>query len=605
MTAYKAPLRDMRFLLNEVIGLEKHYQQLGLQDLNQELIDAILEEGAKFASNELAPLNREGDEQGVVFNAGEVTTPAGFKHAYRQYCDNGWASMTAPAEFGGQDLPNSLATPFHEMTMSANLSWRTYPGLTEGATLAIYAHGSEQLKHTYLEKMISGEWSGTMCLTEPQAGTDLALLRTKAEPNADGSYAITGTKIFITAGEHDLSDNIVHLVLAKLPDAPSGSKGISLFAVPKFLADDQGQPGERNSLSCGSVEHKMGIKASATCVMNFEAAKGWLVGGEHQGLACMFTMMNDARFQVGLQGLGIAEMAFQGALEYANDRLQTRSLSGVKNPDQAADPIIVHPDVRRMLLTQKALTEGSRLLAYEVATLLDKERFAKDASDHKQQLKLLALLVPIVKSFLTDISQECASLGVQVYGGHGFIREWGMEQLMRDSRILMLYEGTNGIQALDYLRRKVIGDQAETLARLQQQFEQDCSQAQQLKDEVADGHILAALAGELNNQLNEWQQLSAKVQIMSAANPEEVGACSVDFLQYSAYVSLAGYWLRMANKAAQQMLLNPDDSDFYQSKISTAQFYFDRILPRCQMHKASLLSGADNLMSLAAEHFAF
>ena len=597
MTDYKAPLRDMQFVLNEVIGLEDHYKGLGL-DIDAEFINAVMDEGARFTENELAPMNREADEEGVHFDNGVVTTPKGFKEAYQKYCENGWASFTANSEFGGQDLPNSLATPFHEMTMSANLSWRTYPGLTEGAILAIDKHGSSDLKNIYMEKMVSGEWTGTMCLTEPQAGTDLGMLRTKATPNADGSYTVTGTKIFITGGENDLVDNIVHLVLATLPDAPKGSKGISLFLVPKYIPNEDGTPGERNTMGCGSVEHKMGIKASATCVLNFENAKGWIVGGDHKGLACMFTMMNDARFQVGLQGNGIAEMAFQGALEYAKDRIQTRSLSGPKNPEKVADPIIVHPDVRRMLLTQKALVEGCRAMSYYVSTLLDKERFETDPIKHKENEALLAFFIPIVKSFLTDVGQEVSSLGVQVYGGHGFIREWGMEQLMRDSRILMLYEGTNGIQALDFISRKILGNGGTVLNSFIEKIAAFC-----------EANSNEGTTGQLNKRLQtllvDWKVLCAKVMEMAKGDPEEIGATSVDFLQYSSYAMLAFFWAEMASTAQDKLDAGSSDVDFYNSKITTAQFYFDRILPRTQMHKANLLSGSENLMKLDAEHFAF
>jgi len=594
MTDYKAPLRDMGFVLNEVLGLQDHYKNLGI-DIDRDMIDAIVEEGARFAQNELAPYNRNGDEVGVIFKDGQVTTPEGFKQAYHKYCENGWAAFTAPEEFGGQDLPNSLATPFHEMTMSSNLAWRVYTGLTEGNILAIHKHGSEELKKTYLEKLVSGAWAGTMCLTEPQAGTDLGILRTKATPNADGSYAVSGTKIFISGGENDFTDNIVHLVLATLPDAPKGSKGISLFVVPKCIPDANGEAGERNTVSCGSIEHKMGIKASATCVLNFDNAKGWLVGGEHQGLACMFTMMNDARFQVGLQGLGIAEMSFQGGLEYAKDRIQTRSLSGAKFPEKAADPIIVHPDVRRMLLTQKALAEGSRMMSYYVSTLLDIERFETDPQKHKDNDALLAFFIPIVKSFLTDVGQEVSSLGVQIYGGHGFIREWGMEQLMRDSRITMLYEGTNGIQALDFMGRKTLSNQGKTLNGFIETITAFCDQQAGL----------AQLITPLKESLSEWQDLFKQAQQQASENPEEVGAMSVDFLQYSSYVCLAYFWAKMAVKAQQQIDAGSTDVDFYNSKITTAEFYFSRILPRTQMHKAALLSGADNLMKLDSEHFAF
>ncbi len=597
MTDYIAPLRDIKFVLNEVINIQKHYQKLGLEDVNNELVDAVLEEGARFTQGVFAGLNRSGDEEGVSFHNGEVTTPKGFKEAYQQYCENGWASIVSPEAFGGQNLPSSLATPFHEMALSANLSLRSYLGLTEGAILAIDKHGNEQLKEAYLDKLVSGVWSGTMCLTEPQAGTDLGMLLTKAKPNKDNSFTITGTKIFITGGEQDLTENIIHLVLARLPDAPKGSRGISLFLVPKFLSNSQGEIGQRNNVECGAIEHKMGIKASATCVLNFDGATAWLIGEEHKGLACMFTMMNDARFQVGLQGLGIAEMAFQGGLEYAKDRIQTRSLSGIKNPEKVADPIIVHPDVRRMLFTQKALTEGCRMMAYYVATLLDIERFETDAIKLKENEALLAFFIPIVKSFLTDISQEVSSLGVQIYGGHGFIREWGMEQLMRDSRILMIYEGTNGIQALDFIRRKILADKAETFTKVKNEMMQFCQQ-QQLGS-------CNKLIEQLIDLIPQWECLTSSVMEMSEQNPEEIGAVSVDFLQYSSYLCLAYFWAKMAVVAQDKIDLAEGDTDFYKSKIATAVFYFDRILPRAQAHRCALLSGANNLMLLDAENFSF
>lgn len=445
---YQAPLRDMRFVLHELFDLSGHCQQLGIE-LDRDTLDGILEEAARFTGQIIAPLNRNSDEQGCQWVGGEVTTPDGMRDAYRQYVEHGWASMTGPQAYGGQGLPQMASASFHEMLMAASLSFRIYSGLTEGAVLALHRHGSEPLKQAYLSRMVSGEWAGTMCLTEPQAGTDLALLRTRAQPEADGSYRITGSKIFISGGEQDLTDNIVHLVLARLPDAPAGVRGISLFLVPKLLPG-----GERNALGCGALEHKMGIKGASTCVMNFDGAQGWLVGEANQGLACMFTMMNDARFQVGLQGLGIAEAAFQGGLAYARERLQSRSLAGPVAAEKPADPIIVHPDVRRMLLTQKTLTEGCRMLGIYTARQLDLEHAAKSAPARQAAARRAALLIPIVKAFFTDVGQEVASLGVQVYGGHGYIREWGMEQLMRDSRITQLYEGTNGIQALD--RKSVV-----------------------------------------------------------------------------------------------------------------------------------------------------
>ncbi|MFP6844320.1 MAG: acyl-CoA dehydrogenase C-terminal domain-containing protein [Thalassolituus sp.] len=596
MTAFKAPLRDMRFALHEVLDVSSHYAAIGRSDLNAELVDAVLEEGGRFTAGVLAPLNRSGDEEGVTFNNGEVKTPDGFPEAYRQFCENGWASMTGPEEYGGQGLPVSMAAPFHEMMMAANLSFRVYSGLTEGAVLALTKHGSEALKDAYLPKLVSGEWLGTMCLTEPHAGTDLALLRTKAEPQVDGSYAVSGTKIFISGGEQDMSSNIIHLVLARLPDAPAGVKGISLFLVPKFLPTDAGEPGERNPAVCGSVEHKMGIKAAATCVMNFDSAKGWLIGDENKGLACMFTMMNDARFQVGLQGLGIGEMAYQGAVEYALERLQSRALSGPQHPELAADPIIVHPDVRRMLLTQKTLVEGCRVLAYDAALALDIEHFHDDAAERKLAGTRAALLIPIVKSFLTDMSAEAANIGMQVYGGHGFIREWGMEQLVRDGRITQIYEGTNGIQSLDLLRRKVMGDQGAELTRLQDEIDAFC---QQQESNVA----LASLLTPLLSVNAHWRSLAADIMQRSAQNPEEIGGCATDFMQFSAYALLAYAWARMATVAAKRAQENPEDVEFYQAKIASARFYAERILPRADMHRQVLQTPVDSLFGLTAEQF--
>ncbi len=589
MTDYKAPLRDMRFVLHEVLDISSHYQAIGKTDINTDLVDAILDEGGKFAAEVVAPLNRSGDEEGARFEQGQVTTPAGFPEAYKQYCDNGWARMTGPESAGGQGLPISLAAPFHEMLMSANLSFRVYSGLTEGAVLALATHGSEELQQGYLGKLVSGEWTGTMCLTEPQAGTDLALLRTKATPTADGAYAVSGTKIFISGGDQDMSANIIHLVLARLPEAPAGVKGISLFLVPKYLPD-----GAANTLSCGSIEHKMGIKAAATCVMNFDGAKGWLIGQPNQGLACMFTMMNDARYQVGLQGLGIAEMSYQGAVEYALERLQSRSLTGTKAPESPADPIIVHPDVRRMLLTQKALVEGCRLLAYDVAKELDVEHFHPDADVRQQAARRVAFYIPIIKGYLTEISMEVSNLGLQVYGGHGFIREWGMEQLVRDGRITQIYEGTNGIQALDLVRRKVMGDQGQQLHDLAEEILSFCRQETPELKEIF--HTLA-------NHTVQWRELTQSLLQRCSSNPEEIGSAAHDFMYYSSYVLLAYCWARMAQTALAALESNPEDSGFYQAKISTAHFYFQRLLPRAQSHQAAVLSGADNLFELSAEQF--
>ncbi|PCJ30027.1 MAG: acyl-CoA dehydrogenase, partial [Moraxellaceae bacterium] len=445
MPEYKAPVRDIQFVLHEVLNAEEGYKVLrGDDEVNRELIDAILEEGAKFCENELAPINRSGDEEGCGFENGAVTAPAGFKEAYQKFVEGGWPSLSASEEDGGQGLPYSLDIVMSEMMGTANWSWGMYPGLSHGAVNTVEAHGTQEQKDVYLSKMIQGTWTGTMCLTESHCGTDLGLLRTKAEPNADGSYSISGTKIFISAGDHDMAENIVHIVLARLPDAPKGTKGISLFIVPKFNPKEDGSVGEANGVTCGSIEHKMGIKASATCVMNFDNAKGYLIGAPNRGLNCMFTFMNTARIGTALQGVAAAEGSFQGALTYAKDRLAMRSLSGAKFPEKDADPIIVHPDVRRMLLTQKAFAEGGRALIYFLATQADIVSVSKDEAAVKAADDLMAFLTPIAKAFCTEMGLESANLGVQVFGGHGYIREWGMEQIVRDTRIATLYEGTTG-----------------------------------------------------------------------------------------------------------------------------------------------------------------
>ena len=597
MPAYKAPLRDMRFLIDEVFDFHGSYAANGADDATPDMVSAILEEGAKFCEQVLAPLNRSGDEEGCHFDNGVVTTPNGFKQAFAQYAEGGWMGLASDPTYGGQGLPHSLGLVIGEMVGSANTSFGMYPGLTHGAMAAIAAHGTDEQKQTYLTRMTEGRWTGTMCLTESHCGTDLGLIKTRAVPKADGSYAISGTKIFISAGEHDMSENIVHLVLAKLPDAPAGTKGISLFIVPKFLAKEGrlGEVGERNGVVCGSIEHKMGIKASATCVINFDGATGFLIGEPNKGLNCMFTMMNHARLGTGMQGLCNGEASFQGAVQYANERLQMRSLSGAKFPDKPADPIIVHPDVRRMLLTMKAFNEGNRALAYFTAQLLD-QLHSPEEGKRQEAEGLLAFLTPICKAFMTDTGLEVTNLGMQVFGGHGYIREWGMEQLMRDCRIAPIYEGTNGIQALDLLGRKVLGSQGKLMLGFTKQVHKFCeanSHHPQLQG------CVEQLAG-LNRELGAITQ---RIGMAAMKNPDEVGAASVDYLMYCGYLLLGYLWLRMAVVAQAKLEEGGRETAFYEAKLATCEFYFKRLLPRTGAHLAAIEAGSECLMKLPAEYF--
>ncbi|RLA56004.1 MAG: acyl-CoA dehydrogenase [Gammaproteobacteria bacterium] len=597
MPEYKAPLRDISFVMNEVLESEKLYQTLpGYEDATEDLMNAIVEEGAKFAEQVLSPLNQSGDEEGCHWSEDGVKTPKGFAEAYQQYVENGWPALSAEPEAGGQGMPNLLGIVINELAGTANWPWLMYPGLSHGAVKTIEEHGDAGQKEKYLTKLVAGSWSGTMCLTEAHCGTDLGLLRTRAEPQADGSYAITGTKIFISAGDHDMVENIVHIVLARLPDAPEGTAGISLFIVPKFNVNDDGSVGERNAVQCASIEKKMGIHGNATCVLNFDEAKGHLIGPPNKGLNCMFTFMNTARVGTAIQGLASAELSFQGALAYARDRLAMRSLTGPKNPDGPADPIIVHPDVRRMLLTQKALAEGSRALLYFLAQqgdIVDKgnEEQAKAADD------LMALLTPIGKAFVTEAGFEAANLGVQVFGGHGFIREWGMEQIVRDSRISMLYEGTTGIQALDLMGRKVLGSGGKLLLGFTAMIDEFC--------EANPGEDDAEFVSVLKSHKDDWLGLSMKIGEAAMENPDEVGASAVDYLMYSGYVTLAYFWARMAVLARQKIAAADDDKSFYEAKLITARFYFARLLPRTLAYKQTMLSGADNLMQMPEAMFDF
>lgn len=599
MAGYKVPHRDIQFVFNELLGSQQHYESLpGCEDATPDMVEAILEEGGKFAERVLSPLNQTGDTQGCKFEDGVVTTPEGFKEAYQQFIEGGWPSLPHKPEYGGQGLPESIGIVMNEILGSANWSWSMYPGLSHGAMNTLEAHGTDEQKQTYLTKLVSGEWTGTMCLTEAHCGTDLGMLRTKAEPKDDGSYAISGTKIFISAGEHDMAENIVHIVLARLPDAPEGTKGISLFVVPKFLPDTNGDAGEANQVSCGSIEHKMGIHGNATCVLNFDGATGFLIGPPNKGLNCMFTFMNVARLGTAVQGLAHAEWGFQNSLEYAKDRLQMRALNGPAQPDQPADPIIVHPEVRKMLLTQKAFAEGGRALIYYCAQQVDKIKLAESDEDRTEADTLLALLTPIAKAFLTEVGFESANHGLQVFGGHGYISEWGMEQNVRDSRISMLYEGTTQIQALDLLGRKILMTQGETLKLFTKKIHLFCKEQQ-------DNEQLKAFIEPLAKLNKEWGELTMGIGMKAMQNKDEVGAASVDYLMYSGYTTLAWFWARMALTAQQALDAGTDEADFYKAKIATAQFYYQRILPRTRSLAATIQAGGDSLMQLDAEHFAF
>lgn len=592
MIAYRAPLQDLRFALHDVLNLQGHCAKLPIGDAcNREVSDAILDEAARFAEQVLAPLNASGDAEGCHFDAstGEVRTPQGFKQAFAQFAENGWSGLTAAEEDGGQGLPEVLGAVFKELVDSANLSWGNYPLLSHGAVNAIKHHGEAWQQQVFLRPIVEGRWTGTMCLTEPHCGSDLGLLKTRAEPMDDGRFAIFGTKIFITGGDHDLSENIVHLVLARLPDAPAGTRGISMFVVPKYKVGRDGAVSQRNAVRVGSIEHKMGIHASATCVMNFDGAEGWLIGAPHKGLAAMFTMMNAARLGVGIQGLGLIERAYQSALSYSRDRLQMRSLSGVKAPDKAADPLIVHPDIRRMLLTCKSFAEGGRLMTLHAASLVDLVEHG-DESTRGEADSLLSFLTPIVKGLLTEAACECTYHALQCFGGHGYVREWGMEQLARDARITTIYEGTTQIQALDLLGRKVIQQQGIGFKQFLGMIVEFCSQHAQNAE-------LASFVAPLAQAAQDWQQLTLEIAQRIQRDPEELGAAAVDYLFYSGYVTLAYWWARSVAAA--------DRSDLAtrQAKRATAQFYFKRILPRCHAHAGAIRAGAESLMTLDAALF--
>ena len=572
MPQYTPPLRDMQFVLHEVLNVVDELKSMPQHaDIDVDTFNAVLEEGGKFASEVIFPINLSGDAEGCTLDktTHEVTPPKGFKEAYKTYVEGGWPSLSADPEYGGQGLPISLNQCFYEMLNSGNQAWTMYPGLSHGAYEALHAHGTPEQKKMFLPKLTSGEWTGTMCLTEPHCGTDLGLLRTKAEPQADGTYKITGAKIFISAGEHDMVSNILHLVLARLPDAPAGSKGISLFLVPKFMVGTDGTIGARNPIFCAGIEHKMGIHANSTCQMVLEGAVGTLVGEPNKGLNAMFVMMNAARLGVGMQSLGLTEVAYQNAVAYAKDRLQMRALSGPKAPDKAADPIIVHPDVRKMLLTARAYAEGGRALAIYTASLIDKELHHPDEAVRKECADEVALLTPIVKAFMTDNGWIATSHCMQVYGGHGFIHEWGMEQYVRDARINMIYEGTNTIQSLDLLGRKVLGDNGAKLKKFGQKIAE-------FVEEEGISEAMQEFVNPLAELGDKVTKLTTEIGMKAFQNPDEVGAAAVDYLRVCGHLVFAYFFARMAKVA----LDKKDSGDkFYQAKLTTARFYFAKLLP--------------------------
>ncbi|WP_198972951.1 acyl-CoA dehydrogenase C-terminal domain-containing protein [Xylophilus sp. ASV27] len=595
MPIYTPPLRDMQFILHEVLNVTEEFKVLPPHaEVDAETLNAVLEEGGKFASEVTFPLNLAGDEQGCTLDKAthEVTTPKGFKEAYAKYVEGGWAALSCDPAYGGQGLPFVVNQCFYEMLNSANQAWTMYPGLSHGAYEALHAHGTDEQKRLYLPKLTSGEWTGTMCLTEPHCGTDLGLLRTKAEPQADGSYRITGNKIFISAGEHDFTENIVHLVLARLPDAPAGSKGISLFVVPKFKVNADGTLGERNPIYCGGLEHKMGIHGNATAQIVIDGATGSLVGQPHKGLQAMFVMMNAARLGVGNQSLGLTEVAYQNALAYAKDRIQMRSLSGPKAKDKPADPIIVHPDVRRMLLTAKAYAEGGRAMAMYCALLIDKEQHHPDEKVRKDSAELVALLTPIVKAFITDNAWSATTQCQQVFGGHGYIHEWGMEQFVRDARINMIYEGTNAIQSLDLLGRKVLGNNGASLRKFGKLVAK-------LVEEEGVNEKMAEFINPIAYLGDQMTKFTTEIGFKGSQNPDEVGAAAVDYLRVAGHLVFGYFFARMAQVALRR-IAEGDTDPFYQAKLQTARFYFAKLFPETASLMRTARAGAAPLMDTDA-----
>jgi hypothetical protein len=597
MTIYAAPLEDMRFILNDVLDIKAYANLPGFADASPDVLDAILEESGKFASEVLHPLNGVGDSEGCKrADDGSVTTPKGFKEAYKTFAEGGWTGLSADPDYGGQGLPGLVGLACSEMVSSANMAFGMYPGLAHGAYSALHHHGTDEQKALYLPKMVTGEWTGTMNLTEPHSGTDLGLMRTKAVPQGDGSYKISGSKIWISAGEHDLADNIIHLVLAKIPGGPDGIKGVSLFVVPKFLVNADGSLGERNSLVCGGLEEKMGIHGNSTCVMNYDEATGWLVGEEHKGMRAMFTMMNEARLGVALQGVAIAEVAYQNAADYARERLQGRSISGPKAPDQPADPIIVHPDVRRMLMEQRAFTEGARALLLWAGLHADLANVHPEESVREKGDDYMGLLTPVLKAYFTDMGLRSTVNAQQVYGGSGYTREMGVEQFVRDARITMVYEGANGIQALDLVGRKL----AQNGGRALQTFLQDVGgYAKDLKDDDDLGDYARSVIGSVK----AIEEATGFLMENALQDPDEAGAASYDFLYLTAYAAMGYIWLQMMQKAAACKSEGAGNPDFHDAKLTTGRFFFERMMPDYHGHLAKLKAGGASMMALDAEAF--
>lgn len=597
MPVYRAPVQDTLFLLNDVLGVERYANLPGFANATPDMIEAVLTEAGKFCEEVLFPINQSGDLEGCTRHEdGSVTTPKGFKQAYKAYCDAGWGLLTAPEEFGGQGLPHVIGFPVEEYRNAANQAFAMYPGLTQGATAAILVKGSDEQKAAYVPKMIAGEWGGTMNLTEPHCGTDLGLIRTRAVPNGDGSYDITGTKIFISSGEHDLTDNIIHLVLAKTPDAPDSVKGISLFIVPKYLVNEDGSLGDHNALQCGSIEHKMGIHANSTCVMNYDGAKGWMVGEENKGLAAMFVMMNAARLGVGIQGLGQADVAHQNAVQYAKDRRQGRALTGPQDPQEKADPLFVHPDVRRMLMDGKATVEGLRALCTWGALQVDLAHVAETEEERQRADDLVSLLTPVIKGYGTDKGYEVATNAQQVFGGHGYIEEQGMSQYVRDARITMIYEGANGVQAMDLVGRKLAQNGGRAIQAFFAIIDEECGRAK-------DNEALADFAGRLEKANGELKAATMWFMQNGMANPNNIGAGAHHYMHILGIVALGSMWLMMAEAAQKALAEGRGNKAFLEAKLVTARYFGERFLPDAGSLRRKIEAGSEAMMALTPEQF--